>query len=252
MKYFSTPYSTSASLFFEYGSKKEEGTVDFLSRNTLTNSRGTNRILSVEIDPKERGKKGRSPSGPFPRLARLAKPFVAMKERRRKKGEEKREERRATESGAVDRSGWGGRNNIKMFGGTPKSLPTLKRLLNQNTNRCMHGGIPSRVKFYSKSFYRKTYFPGKNVNLAYLVPPFLSKSAIRRFLPRVTAPTTTKMSCRRYTLPLIPSIPSSPQLLAYLPSGHCVIISREETLKRQEGVLRSQKRPLSLFQNRLF
>lgn len=65
----------------------------------MTNSRGTNRILSVEIDPKERGKKGRSPSGPFPRLARLAKPFVAMKERRRKKGEEKREERRATESG---------------------------------------------------------------------------------------------------------------------------------------------------------
>lgn len=88
-----------------------------------------------------------------------------------RKGEGRREgveERKRRE--AAERLGWGGRNNIKMFGGTPKSLPTLKRLLNQNTNRCMHGGIPSRVKFYSKSFYRKTYFPGKNVNLAYLVP----------------------------------------------------------------------------------
>lgn len=112
VKYFSTPYSTSASLFFEYGSKKKEGTVDFLSRNTLTNSRGTNRILSVEIDPKERGEKGRSPSGPFPRLARLAKPFVAMKERRRKKGEERRKGRRGGRRRVGRWTAWGGEEGI--------------------------------------------------------------------------------------------------------------------------------------------
>lgn len=133
-----------STLFFEYESKNEE-IFDFsLLSHERNRSEGN---LSFRADWRSRLWRWRKGEG-------------------RREGVEERKRREAAER----LGGWGGRNNIKMFGGTPKSLPTLKRLLNQNTNRCMHGGIPSRVKFYSKSFYRKTYFPGKNVNLAYLVP----------------------------------------------------------------------------------